>query len=117
VIVWDEETAARVRERVPGVLTALVAFTRRGIRRAAAAGMDGVVPYFRTATRRFVAEASEAQLFIAPWTVNRAKDIEFFARLGCEAVITDVPQVARDVLERLELERAERFLKYVHAAE
>lgn len=117
VIVWDDETARRVRERLPGVLVSLIAFTRRAIRRAAAGGLDGVVPYFRSATRRFIAEAAEAQLFVAPWTVNRAKDVEFFARAGCDVIVTDVPPVARDVLEKLELERAQRFLKFVKGRE
>jgi glycerophosphoryl diester phosphodiesterase len=113
VLVWDDETARSVRERLPGALLALVAFTRRAIRRAAAGGLDGVMPYYRSATRRFIAEAHEAELFVAPWTVNRAKDLEFFARAGCDAIVTDVPETARDVLERLELERGQRFLKYI----
>lgn len=112
LIVWHDDTAARARERLPGALVSLISFTRRGIRRAVAGGCDGVVPYFRSATRRFITEALEAGLFVAPWTVNRAKDMEFFCRAGCDILVTDVPHVARDVIERLEAERTVKFLRY-----
>jgi glycerophosphoryl diester phosphodiesterase len=102
LIVWEEEAARRFRARLPGSPVALIAFTRRAIRRATASGCDGVVPYFRSATRRFLAEAAAAGLFVAPWTVNRARDIEFFYNQGCDIVVTDAPEEAKRVIERLE---------------
>jgi len=95
VICWDDATARAVREALPGVLIARIAFTRLGIRRAVKNGFDGVVPWRASATRRFLDEARASGIFVAPWTVNRTKDMEFFARHGCDAIITDHPEMLR----------------------
>ncbi|HVY62737.1 MAG TPA: glycerophosphodiester phosphodiesterase family protein [Planctomycetota bacterium] len=108
VIAWDALTARLVREALPQALLARAAFafTRLGIRRAPALGFDGLVPWRASVTQRFFAEARAAGLFIAPWTVNRPKDMDFFGRAGTDVVITDVPHVLRDHLDALERERA-----------
>jgi glycerophosphoryl diester phosphodiesterase len=109
VIAWDDGTARAVRESLPDVLVARIAFTRLGIRRAAKNRFDGVVPWRASATRRFLAEARAAGVFVAPWTVNRPADMEFFARHACDVVITDHPGALR---ERL----AERRRAFAEAA-
>ncbi len=100
LILREPEAVAPFRARLPDVALSLVAFTRRAIRRAVASGCDGIVPYFRSATRRFLADARAAGLFVAPWTVNRARDVEFFVREGCDAIVTDDPVGARRAAER-----------------
>ncbi len=110
IIVWDADSIEVVRKRLPHAVVALVTFTRLGIRRAAAQGFDGVVSYHRSTTRRLVDEAHEAGLFVAPWTVNAPREMESFCRSGVDIIITDLPHVLRDLLERLELERTRDFL-------
>jgi glycerophosphoryl diester phosphodiesterase len=88
----------------------LVAFTRRGVRRAAASGLDGVVSYQRSTTRRLIAEARALDLFVAPWTVNQPDDMDFFVGQGIDIIITDLPHVLTDRLERRELDRAREVL-------
>lgn len=109
-IVWDIDTADAVRERIPDALVSLVCFTRRGVRRAGAHGLDGVVSYFRSSTRRLIDEAHDLGLFVAPWTVNLPKEMDFFCRQGADMIITDLPHVLLDTLERLELERTRELI-------
>jgi glycerophosphoryl diester phosphodiesterase len=101
LIAWDDATAKAIRAAIPEALIARIAFTRLGIRRAANLGFDGVVPWRASATGRFLREARDAGIFVAPWTVNRPKDMQFFARAETDIVITDVPHVLREELEKL----------------
>jgi glycerophosphoryl diester phosphodiesterase len=98
-IAWDDVTARAVRDALPQVLISRIAFTRLSVRRAAARGFDGVVPWRATVTSRFLREASASGIFVAPWTVNRPKDMEFFGKAQCDIMITDVPHVLREHLE------------------
>ena len=42
--------------------------------------------------------------------VNSTKDMEFFCKAGCDVIVTDLPHVLLDLLERIELERMREFL-------
>lgn len=111
LIVWDAETAAAAREAAPEALLALVTFTRRGMRKAAALGLDGIVCYARSTTRRLIEDAHQAGLFVAPWTLNDPEDMEAFVDAGIDVLVSDLPHLATDVLERRELERTRRLLQ------
>jgi glycerophosphoryl diester phosphodiesterase len=110
LIVWDTETAEAVQQRLPGALISLVCFTRLGVRKASALGLDGVVTYYRSTTRRLIGEAHGLGLFVAPWTVNDPADMDFFFEQGTDVVITDLPELMLDRLERLELKKAREIL-------
>ena len=85
------------RPRVPaGSREALLA---AGTELFAERGFDGVVPWRATVTSRFLREARAAGIFVAPWTVNRPKDMEFFGKAECDVIITDVPHVLREHLQ------------------
>lgn len=110
VIAWNLETATAVRKRCPEALVALSVFTRRGLRKARAADLDGVVTYRRSATRRFLDEAHNLGLFVAPWTVNRPRDMRHFCLEETDIVITDLPHALVDTLEQIELQRTRDLL-------
>jgi glycerophosphoryl diester phosphodiesterase len=67
------------------------------LRRAILEGHDQVHPHISDLLEHpeTVAAAHAAGLSVTPWTVNGARDLRRCARLGVDAVITDVPQTAR----------------------
>jgi glycerophosphoryl diester phosphodiesterase len=94
----DEKLALALKAELPQALHSMIAFTKRRARRIAAAGLDGIVPYYRTATARMIAEAHDRGLFCVPWTVNRLKHMKYFIDAGADAVITDFPHVLRSLI-------------------
>jgi glycerophosphoryl diester phosphodiesterase len=50
-------------------------------------------------TEETVAEAHGLGLRVVPWTVNRPEDMRRLIRWGVDGLITDRPDLARDVLE------------------
>lgn len=109
VTIWREEPAAlALKAELPGCLHSMIAFTYRRARRAIRAGLDGIVPYFRVATARMVADLQAGGLFCVPWTVNRPKDMEYFIDAGADAVITDFPDVLHEMLAWREVEEARK---------
>lgn len=70
------------------------------LRQALAAGHDQVHPYVLDvlAHPRSVAAAHACGLAVVPWTVNHPRAVSRCADLGVDAVITDVPVVARGAL-------------------
>lgn len=96
--------AEHVRRLLPptsGVRTALLgdAFVRPSslLRQALATGHDEVHPHVLAllADPGTVAAAHACGVAVVPWTVNARRDVRRFARLGADAVITDVPAVVR----------------------
>lgn len=110
LIAWNADTADALRRLLPDALIARVAFTRLGVKSAAASRLDGVVSYQRSTTKRLIVDAHALGLFVAPWTVNHPVDMDFFIESGVDIVITDLPHVLTDRLERRELERARDLL-------
>ena len=91
-----------VRRLLPpssGVRTALLgdAFVRPGtlIRQALAAGHDEIHPHVLAllADPGAVEVAHAVGVAVVPWTVNARREVRRCARLGVDAVITDVPTV------------------------
>ena len=66
---------------------------------AAEAGMDAIIPYDRTVDRRFVEKAHAAGLVVNTWTVNDADRMRELIDIGVDGLITDVPDIARAVVD------------------
>ena len=69
---------------------------------ASEAGMDVIVPYVSTVDRRFIERAHELGLQVAAWTVNERERMRELAEMGIDGLITDAPDVAREVIDSLE---------------
>lgn len=72
------------------------------LRIALAAGHDQVHPHIDDLLDHpeVVATAARYGVQVVPWTVNSRRALRQCARLGVEAVITDVPQTAHSVVSR-----------------
>ena len=101
--------AEHVRRLLPpssGVRTALLgdAFVRPSslLRHALATGHDEVHPHVLAllADPQSVATAPACGVAVVPWPVNARRDFRRFARLGVDAVITDVPAAVRATVGR-----------------
>jgi glycerophosphoryl diester phosphodiesterase len=95
-------TIDRVRELAPelatGWLLGLVEDPARLIAKAAERGHDAVHPHHVFVNEEFVATAHAAGLAVNAWTCNDPDRIQWLAEQGVDAVITDVPDVARAAL-------------------
>lgn len=63
-----------------------------------AAGCKAWSPFWRNLDEASLREAQSLGLAVIPWTLNDPSDIARFVDLGVDGVITDYPDVARDVL-------------------
>lgn len=61
---------------------------------AARIGASWIFPKFKYVDRDMVASCHDRGIRVMPWTVNRAHDWERLRELGCDGVITDVPEEA-----------------------
>jgi len=64
-----------------------------------ATGADGLSIEYRYITREVVDKLHKAQLLIAAWTVNRPRMAEDLINLGCDYIITDVPEKIMPLLK------------------
>ncbi|NPA97441.1 MAG: glycerophosphodiester phosphodiesterase [Crenarchaeota archaeon] len=62
---------------------------------------DGISIEYHYLDRDLVEMMHGADLLVAAWTVNDEQDMESVVRLGIDILITDFPDVAREVMERL----------------
>ncbi|MBQ3151709.1 MAG: glycerophosphodiester phosphodiesterase [Clostridia bacterium] len=67
--------------------------------------VDALHPYIAFLSEDYIEEAHEAGLIVNPWTVNKDFQIENLCRWGCDGVITDVPDFAREIAEKTEQEK------------
>ena len=98
-------TLARVRAGSASVATGLLTVTRADVRlldRIVERGHQAIHPGRRAMSRRrseqVVADAHERCLQVNVWTVNAPVTIRRLAAAGVDGLITDVPDVAREVL-------------------
>jgi len=100
---FDHSLVALVHQRRPDLPTAaLVAHTRhpdRLIERVASAGQVAINPMDGLVDARLVELAHAAHLEVYVWTVDDPARIAELASFGVEGIITDVPDVARSVLD------------------
>ena len=106
VICRELERVLEVHEASPATPISTLTITKRQARAALRTpGVSGVDCYWKSLSLSLVRELRQASLFLTPWTVNRPRDWERLAVIGCEAIITDCPLLLRDRLEGMELDR------------
>ena len=99
---FDMEALNRIRAIDPGIATGYLTFEVLAsdllVGRVVAAGHTAVHPYFASTSQALIDTAHAAGLEVNVWTVNDPDQITQLAAMGADAVITDVPDVARSVL-------------------
>ncbi len=99
---FDMEAINRIRVMDPRIPTGYLTFEVLApdllVSRVAAAGHTAIHPYVASTSKSLVDAAHAAGLEVNVWTVNDPTRIAHLASLGADAVITDVPDVARQVL-------------------
>lgn len=65
-------------------------------------GIKSLHPHYRSLQEDFIVKkAKQSGVLIRPYTVNKEKDIKRFIQLGVDAIITDYPQKAIKIRNRL----------------
>ncbi|WP_419926141.1 glycerophosphodiester phosphodiesterase [Candidatus Poriferisocius sp.] len=99
---FDMEALNRIRAIDPGIPTAYLTFEVLApdllVDRVASAGHTAIHPYVASTSQALVEAAHAAGLEVNVWTVNDPDQITQLAAMGADAVITDVPDIAREVL-------------------
>lgn len=62
-------------------------------------GADALHPHKSYINETYVEKAHEAGLMINPWTVNSERELKNMIHCGVDSVITDVPNIAKKVIE------------------
>jgi len=96
-----------IRKLEPGLTVALLAIPVlhwQALRKAAALGFDGVNPYYRFISPRFVKAAHGRGLSVNVWTVNTEQDMRKQIEAGVDMIITNVPDVLVRVKEEMKVE-------------
>jgi glycerophosphoryl diester phosphodiesterase len=97
-------TIDRVKDLAPGLATGwlwgLVDDVAVLLERAAERGHQAVHPYHAFVNEELVAGAHRLDLAVNAWTCNDPNRIRWLAELGVDAVITDTPDIALEVLGR-----------------
>jgi len=97
-------TLDRVRAVAPDVATAQLTFNlsdpERAVRFAVEAGHVALHPFDATVTRDLVRLAHDAGLALNVWTVDDPARIRALAQMGVDGIVTNVPDVAVEVLRR-----------------
>lgn len=63
--------------------------------------VDAAHPYRKLLTYKDVTELHNLGIKVNPWTVNKDEEIIRFTQWGCDALISDVPDYCRKVLEEI----------------
>lgn len=71
----------------------------RAVDFAKSIGADALHPHQIFVTEDLVEEAHENGIMVNPWTVNKEKDMIRLLKLGVDGLITDLPNVAKKVIE------------------
>lgn len=74
-------------------------YFRHAVDVAKSIGADALHPHKSYINESYVERAHEAGLIVNPWTVNSEKDIRHAIECGCDGVITDVPNIAKNIIE------------------
>lgn len=100
---FHAETLDVLRDREPSVGTALLTFAlhdpERTVDAVAAAGHVALHPFDATVDAALVATCHDRGLAVNVWTVDDPGRIAELAALGVDGIVTNVPDVARDVLK------------------
>ena len=60
---------------------------------------DALHPHQIFVTKELVESAHENGIMVNPWTVNKEKDMKKLLGFGVDGLITDVPNIAKKVIE------------------
>jgi glycerophosphoryl diester phosphodiesterase len=101
---FHAETLDVLRDCEPSVGTALLTFAlhdpERTVDAVAAAGHVALHPFDATVDAALVATCHDRGLVVNVWTVDDPGRIAELAALGVDGIVTNVPDVARDVLNQ-----------------
>ncbi len=61
---------------------------------------DALHPHYSFVNEEYVKKAHDGGLMVNPWTVNNPDIIDKLIRIGCDAIITDLPDVVGGILEK-----------------
>ncbi len=77
------------------------------VQAAAAGGQAPVIwsPAFNDLTPAQVHQAHELKMTVLPWTVNQRADMQRLLEMGVDGIITDFPDVLREVLRERQAAR------------
>ena len=99
---FHAETLDRLRDVEPSVETALLTFVLHEVERtvdaAAAAGHVALHPFDATVDSQLVGLCHDRGLRVNVWTVDDPGRIAELAALGVDGIVTNVPDIARTVL-------------------
>jgi glycerophosphoryl diester phosphodiesterase len=97
-------TIDRVHDLAPGLPTAwllgIIADAPKLVDRAATRGHVAIHPHHAFVNEDLVRHAHQAGLAVNTWTCDEPDRIRWLADVGCDAVITNVPDIALEVLGR-----------------
>jgi glycerophosphoryl diester phosphodiesterase len=100
---FDLPTIDRVRERAPDVQTGWLLFAvpdlQAAVERAARHGHVAVHPFVAFVDEALVARAHRDGLAVNVWTVDDPDQMRHLVELGVDGIITNVPDVARQVVD------------------
>ncbi len=100
---FNHDSLVRMKELAPGNLCGLLysCLMHRPWDYAKSIGVDALHPhYIEVLLQKKEPEKCHALgLKVHPWTVDREKDIRELTRLGCDMLITNVPDAARRISE------------------
>ena len=65
-----------------------------------ALGADAIHPHFVAADKQMVEDAHREGLIVQPYTVNREEDMKRLIDIGIDGIITNYPDLLRDVLAK-----------------
>jgi glycerophosphoryl diester phosphodiesterase len=99
---FDADVVRLVRATAPALRTGFlyVASTSPGrlVSRCAAEGHVAIHPYAKSVTAGLITKAHAAGLAVNTWTVDDPHRMRMLANWGVDAIITNVPDIARDAL-------------------
>ncbi len=100
IISFHRDAVERVEEVQPALPTGLLFLLRLNpIKTARSIGADNLWPARQRTTSHFVQSAHDARLGVYSWTLDSGRHLVEARRVGADAVVTDVPDVARDAFE------------------
>lgn len=101
---FDEPTLDRVRSLSPRIPTGFLAFDLNADpeipERAAECGDSAIHPWEPFVDERFLDRCHGLGLKVNPWTVDDPERIRNLSRIGADAIITNFPRAARELLGR-----------------
>ncbi len=61
-------------------------------------GVDVISPYYKECTSEIVKMSHEYGMAVVPWTINDRYEMERFISMGVDGIITDYPNILKEVL-------------------